>query len=180
MGHQSPNEGDPELESLISSFGKKGEEWDSLSDTEQDERVASANYAMLEFLGAGCLVTFADEVTPVSDGGDPHRLCSIVGTVIKFGKNEEKKQPWALIDIAQHLLQLTSTHEAQEGFKEMYNQTFSDLADIHEAWEVFAKFEESHPETATYIELPIEENPKVFLLKDLIGCVFSPPDVFDI
>ncbi len=172
MSHEPSNEYNPEFEKIVNSF-VNGE--GAPNKNQQDTSLAEANCQMIKFMGLGSLVTFADNITPMIDGGDPSRKCSITGTILEYFEDEDIEQSWTIINVTKHILQLTSNDEVLPGSIEMFNQAFSDPADFNEAMDVFKRFEFDFPETATFIELEIQDNPRKFLLKDMSGCVFSHP-----
>lgn len=162
----------PENNPEIFKLSRAREAFDSLSDEEQDAQIIESNYAMIQLFGGGCIVSWDDDATPLQYPEDPDRHCRYVGAILDHGRDPELG-PWALIDISKHEIQLSSDESVMDGFKEMFNQAYPDPQDAAEAIQTLMNLRKEHPETASYIGLPIGETPRKIYIKDMQACVFS-------
>lgn len=162
------------------------------SDEQLREREIASTYAMLQFYfkenPEGITVSFADEHTAKSDGGDPDRHCYYVGTLKDLGEDVDGK-PWALIELERHAIQSVSAESLAPGYTAFLDTIFSpSQSEPVQAEAVSSHISEylalinEHPALMEDIDLPLPHEPQVFYLEDMPACIIRPlehPDIQD-
>lgn len=155
-------------------FSRK-EQWASLSAEEKEAHIISDRVALLHLsMEEDATITFTDELTPRHYKDDPDRHCYYRGKVLKIGEDEEGA--WAVVDLIEHKLQLSSFESVLPGFGNYISAMYSTLAEptdliggIKEMQDAANEF----PEVEIMLDLPLSDQPQKFYVKDMPACIMT-------
>lgn len=147
------------------------EHWAKLSEAERERRFIESNYTLLRTYSGNATITFSDEITPALYPEDPHRHCYYVGELQEVG--EDADGPWALVALTAHKIQMTSEESLSPGFNTLFSAMYGEPESLLDGVGEIGKMRQENPETGMYLDLPYNNQPTKFYVKDMEGLMVT-------